>query len=113
MLSHLSRGALLACAVAVSLSAQAPSSAAARGTISLRYATFDPTASVPMIPAALRATQQQLLRIVQFFGTPTQAGRDAVAAAGGKVISYLPHDAYVVRMTEAQARQLSSSQLVR
>ena len=113
MLSHLSRGALLACAVAVSLSAQAPSSAAARGTINLRYATFDPTASVPMVPAALRSTQQQLLRIVQFFGTPTQAGRDAVAAAGGKVIRYLPYDAYVVRMTEAQARQLSSSQLVR
>ncbi|MEC8652237.1 MAG: hypothetical protein VXY92_06715, partial [Planctomycetota bacterium] len=113
MLSQFSRGALLACAVAVSLSAQAPQSSAARGTINLRFATFDPTASTPEIPASLRATQQQRLRIVQFHGTPSQAGRDAITAAGGQVLSYMPHDAYVVRMTAAQAKQVAASELVR
>jgi len=113
MLSQLSRGALLACAVSVSLSAQAPQSSAARGTICLRYSTFDPTVAAPAVPDALRSTQQQGLRIVQFHGTPTQSGRDAIAAVGGKVVKYMPHDAYVVRLTAQQAKELADVELIR
>jgi len=108
MLSPLSRGALLACAVAASVAAQSPGEPADRSTISLRYATFDPALSLPEVPAPLRSGKHQNLRIVQFHGTPTQAGRDAVAAVGGKVIKYLPRDAYVVEMTSAQAAALKA-----
>ncbi|MFN3241604.1 MAG: hypothetical protein ACE37K_08850 [Planctomycetota bacterium] len=113
MLSHLSRGALLACAVAVSLSAQAPQSTVHRGSICLRFATFDPATSQPSIPAGLASTSQQNLRIVQFHGIPTQAGRDAITEAGGKVVKYLPHDAYVVRMTGQQAEHLAGIPMIR
>jgi len=113
MLSHLSRGALLACAVAVSLSAQAPQATAERGSICLRFATFDPALSQPEIPAGLRSTQENNLRIVQFHGIPTESGRNAITEAGGKVIKYLPHDAYVVRMTSQQAQQLAGIPMIR
>ena len=113
MLSRISRGALLACAVAVSLSAQQAPSADAQGLLRLRYATFDPQQSAPQVPTSLRAPAGCGLHIVQFRGTPTQAGRDVVAAAGGRVVSYLPDDAYVVRIGRESARRLAADALVR
>ncbi|MGC6487666.1 MAG: hypothetical protein ACON4Z_08480, partial [Planctomycetota bacterium] len=115
MLSRLSRGALLACAVAASLAAQSASSPAAddRGVLRLRYASFDPQLSAPSVPASLRSGATATLRIVQFHGTPTQAGRDAVAAVGGQVLSYLPRDAYVARVGADAARRLAEHPLVR
>jgi len=113
MLSRLSRGALLACAVAVSLGAQSAASSDDRGLLLLRYAAFDPQLSAPEVPAGLRSAADAELHIVQFFGTPTRAGREAVVAAGGQVLSYLPRDAYVVRIDARQAEQLAQSALVR
>ena len=110
MLSNLSRGAILACAVAVSMSAQSQGRVD-RSTIDLRYARFDPTTTQPSVAESLRSTASQNLRIVQFHGTPTQAGRDAIAAAGGKIVKYLPHDAYVVRMAATQASSLSAESI--
>ncbi|MFO1076889.1 MAG: S8 family serine peptidase [Planctomycetota bacterium] len=94
-------GALVAF-VPISIIAQTPPApapdAAADTQLRLRFATFDPLRSEPAVPEALRSGPQQHLWIVQFQGTPTQRGRDAIAVAGGEVHRYLPDNAYVVRM---------------
>ena len=102
MYHQISRAALLACAVGVSVSAlaQAPAGpvAAQSELIRLRYASFDPSHNEPAMPVQLRG--QGSLWIVQFDGTPTQVGRDAISATGARVHGYLPENAYVVRMAE-------------
>tara|TARA_R110002096_G_scaffold14563_3_gene50494 strand:+ start:4574 stop:7399 length:2826 start_codon:yes stop_codon:yes gene_type:complete len=106
MISTLSRAAVLACAVAVSLSAQnglSDQSSQAGDRIQMRFASFDPMTSSPEIPAGLRSAEGQALRIVQFVGVPTEAGRQAVVAAGGKIIRYLPDNAYVVRAAKPES----------
>ncbi|MCB9883891.1 MAG: S8 family serine peptidase [Planctomycetes bacterium] len=50
------------------------------------------------MPEQLRSSEDQRLWIVQFRGTPTQEGRDAIGSCGGEVHGYLPSNAYVVRM---------------
>lgn len=112
MISILSRAAVLACAVAVSLSAQNGQPDAGE-RIQMRFASFDPMTTAPEIPAALRSTNGQSLRIVQFVGLPTEAGRQAVVAAGGKIIRYLPSNAYVVRLSTEQANRVRAVQAVR
>jgi serine protease AprX len=113
MMTILSRAAILACAVAVSVSAQQVENAKEAGRIQIRYSSFDPLSASPEVPAALTSTAQQQLRIVQFRGTPTDAGRSAITAAGGKIIGYLPSNAYVVRMTVAQADVVRAADVVR
>jgi len=109
MLTTLSRAAVLACAVAVSVSAQAPQP----GTIDLRFAKFDPLTSPVEMPEVLRLQSGQQMRIVQFEGVPTQADRDAIQALGGKVIGYLPVNAYVVRIGQSQLTALQAHETVR
>lgn len=111
-ISTLSRAAVLACAVAVSLSAQGRQSNGG-DRIEMRFASFDPMTSAPEIPAALRSAQGQSLRIVQFAGIPTEAGRQAVMAAGGKIIRYLPSNSYVVRLSAEQANRVRAANTVR
>ncbi|MGE3171434.1 MAG: S8 family serine peptidase [Planctomycetota bacterium] len=69
----------------------------------LRFATFDPLAGEPAIPAALQSAASERLWIVQTNGTPTEAARAAVRAQGAEIFGYLPDDAYVVRMDAAAA----------
>ena len=69
--------------------------------------------SQPEVPQALRSTAKMQMHIVQFAGVPTQADRDAIVAAGGKVIGYLPVNAYVVRMTAGQATAVGDHRSVR
>ena len=109
MLTNLSRAALLACAVAVSVSAQTPQAE----RINLRFQSFDPVVGQPEVPQALRSTAKMQMHIVQFAGVPTQADRDAIAVAGGKVIGYLPVNAYIVRMTAGQAADVDAHKTVR
>lgn len=105
------------CTPGLSLAAQqlveasAPQSDAS--LIELRYGSFDPLRSQPEVIEALRSGAEQNLVIVQFQGTPTQAGRDAIGAAGGELIGYLPDNAYVVRVKSEGATSLRSSELVR
>ncbi|MFK7741095.1 MAG: S8 family serine peptidase [Planctomycetota bacterium] len=108
MLRILSRSALLACAVAVSVSAQSPSSA-----LLLRYGSFDPLSGAIDVPSNLRGQQQHLLHIVQFHKTPTQLDRNAIAEVNGKVIGYLPTNAYVVRVNESEVKSLLKLESVR
>ena len=112
MITTVSRAALLACAVAASVSAQTPARDAAT-SLRLRYASFDPTLSAPDVPAGLRSDAAQRLRIVQFVGTPDQAGRDLITGLGGQIVSYLPQDSYVVRIDPAGAELLRVGQSVR
>lgn len=63
----------------------------------LKYADFDPLAGEPMIPETLLAGADTDLWIVQFDGVPTAADRRAMAENGGRVVVYLPNNAYVVR----------------
>jgi serine protease AprX len=79
----------------------------------LRFATFDPRQGEPALPAALRSGAHERLWIVQFEGTPTQAGRDAIRELGGEVHGYLPDNAYVVRMTAAARHDVANAPGVR
>ncbi len=81
----------------------APAGKDASGSIRLRYESFDPLAGEPNVPEALRSGANERLWIVQFRGTPTQEGRDAIARCGGEVHRYLPDNAYVVRMGSGSA----------
>ena len=113
MLSNLSRAALLACAVAASLSAQSPQANRDGRQVLLTFGSFDPAISVPAVPEQLRSTSAQQLCLVQFAGLPTQAGRDAIQEAGGQIIKYMPHDAYVVRMNASQRAAVNALGMVR
>jgi serine protease AprX len=79
----------------------------------LTFGSFDPAVSVPEVPAALRSTKAQQLFLVQFVGLPTQVGRDAITGIGGKILKYMPHDAYVVRMTAQQRQAVSGLSMIR
>ena len=109
---NFSRAAVLACAVAVSLSAQQGPNPQA-DHIQMRFASFDPLVAVPELPVSLRSTAQQSLRIVQFDAIPTEAGRAAITAAGGQILRYLPANAYVARLSQQQAERVRGSQTVR
>ena len=113
MLNSLSRASLLACAVAVSLSAQSPQAGGEPRQVMLSFGSFDPAISVPVVPEHLQSTSAQQLCLVQFVGLPTQSGRDAIAELGGKVIKYMPHDTYVVRMNSAERQAVSALPTVR
>ena len=79
----------------------------------LTFGSFDPAVSVPEVPALLRSTKAQQLFLVQFAGLPTQAGRNAITELGGKIIKYMPHDAYVVRMNGSQRQAVNGLGMVR
>ena len=117
MLSSILQATLVACVFGVSHPAEAPQPSTeapqasianqrASSQIRLRYASFDPLISLPEVAAELRSKADQGLWIVQFAGTPTQVGRDAIIGLGGEVIGYLPDNAYVVRMQRGQAQAL-------
>ncbi len=117
MLRFTLNAALAAGVTMTSVCAQAPqadlSSPIEASQIRLRYADFDPLVRTPEVDAALRSTADQRLWIVQFAGTPTKAGRSAITALGGEVLSYLPDDAYVVRMGAELTGVLSDNRAVR
>ena len=114
MTATLSRAAALAGALSISLAlAGAAAAQGPAGLLQLRFASFDPVLSEPEVPAGLASTSAQRLSIVQFDGTPTQRGRDLLAAAGGQIVSYLPQDAYVVRVAEAGAAAIAADPSVR
>ena len=105
----------LAAALAGALSATLllTDAASAQGHLELRFASFDPVVAAPEVPAALASTSRQRLFIVQFDGTPTQRGRDLIDAAGGEIVSYLPQDAYVVRVAADAAAAIEADAGVR
>ncbi len=89
---------LLGSLVTAQADGDAPDSFSGDQRIVLKYAQFDPTLGLPDVPVALRGDTDSSLWLVQFRGLPTDAGRKAVRDAGAQIHTYLPHNAYVVRM---------------
>ncbi len=106
-----SLGAFLAVTASISFSASAMAQDASY--IRLRYETFNPTVAQPEILAALRSESTERLFIVQFTGTPTEAGRTALTALNAEVHGYLPDDAYVVRMAPSRVEEVRAIPSVR
>ena len=85
----------------------------ARGNVSqgferdllLKFATFDPTLHVPVLPDMLAGGGDIRLWIVQFDGRPDEDRRSQLVAVGGDIVSYLPHNAYVVRFAQGGAER--------
>jgi hypothetical protein len=77
---------------------------------------FEPAKAAPSVPAELsasvvrfessaKATSPMRSYLVQFATSPSANERAAIAKAGGAVFSYIPDQAYLVRMTDdARAR---------
>ncbi|MCR9244967.1 MAG: hypothetical protein NXI31_08035 [bacterium] len=111
------QGALLACVLGVSLAVPAQQPATANITTSsdflrLRFAAFDPVQGEPQMSELLTSTAGRLF-VVQFAGTPSQAGRDGITNAGGEVHGYLPDNAYVVRMPHGAADSIRALPQIR
>lgn len=102
-----------ACALSAALSAPTFSQEQGPSVLRLQFATFDPLEGAPELPLQLRGADSQRLWIVQFAARPTQADRDAVEALGGRIHSYLPELAYVVRMEPAATASLEGLANVR
>lgn len=81
--------------------------------IRLRYAQFDPATAVPAVPDTLKAVPASQLFIVQFISQPLEEYRQAIRAAGGEVLNYLPNHAYICRLSQAGARTLRELPFVR
>jgi len=60
------------------------------------------------IPAELKSTGDPLTYIAQARGPATVAFRRHIAAIGGKIISYIPNNAYLVRVDAAGAARLAN-----
>jgi serine protease AprX len=106
---------LLAVAVAAALAAQSPTIPVATPMELLRLtaAVFDPLAGEPTLAPALRSPAAARLWIVQFADRPTAADRQAVAELGGQIVSYLPENAYVVRIDGREQGNLRGARNVR
>jgi serine protease AprX len=86
---------ILRCALAGGLLAAATE---AQDPIRLVYQTFVPSQFTPDVADRFRSPVDGRLWIVQFAGVPRQSGRDRVIALGAEICSYLPDNAYLVRM---------------
>ena len=107
------RAALAICACGVSLVAQSASDAPRAHQVRLRWASFDPLVAEPDVPDGLRAPAATRSWIVQCRSTPAAADRAAIATHGGRVLGYLPDDAYLVRISASGAASLRASGDVR
>jgi len=105
-----------ACMTAVALLALLLPALAGAGVIHLSARPFDPVDGEPEIDISLRATEpapnERGYYLVQLAGPPTDARKDAVAAAGGELIAYLPDNAYIVRTSADGQATIAASPAV-
>jgi hypothetical protein len=106
---------LLAALVAAAL-VLAPMAASAQ-TIHLVTHPFDPGSGEPRIESWLRADEPGRggagYYLVQLSGSPTDARKAAVTAAGGEIIAYIPDNTYIVRMSVESRENLAASSAIR
>ena len=81
--------------------------------VRLQYATFDPLAELPQVPAALHSAQDVHLWIVQFHQAPLDRDRDLVRATGAAIAGFLPTHCHLVRMDAAMVPAVSRIPAVR
>ncbi len=73
----------------------------------LRNALIDTAGQEPLdVPAVLRSTDAPGAYIVQARGNTTDGLRERIRAAGGRLVSYVPNNAYLVRLSPAGAAEL-------
>ncbi len=105
--------ALLVALLALTL----PLVAGAGDVIHLVSHPFDPSEGEPAVESWLRAPEPEADEtsyfLVQLEGPPTDARKDAVIAAGGELIAYVPDHAYIVRMDGSARAALAESPAVR
>lgn len=82
-------------------------------TLQLRYAAFDPLASIPAVPRKLRAPAEPGVYIVQLRDHATNASRAAITGTGARLGRFLPHNAYIVRMDAPTAAAVADLEPVR
>ena len=76
----------------------------------LRNALLDTASPVPLpVPDLLRASPEPGAYLVQAHGPLTPDFRARIAAQGGRVVSYIPNNAYLVRISAAGATALSAN----
>ena len=86
---------------------------AAPNAILLENALIETDAKADLkIPAHLRASGEPGAYIVQARGEIGAAFRAALTGAGGEIVSYIPNNAYLVRLSAAGAAELSGNALV-
>jgi serine protease AprX len=85
--------------------------------LKLKYATFDPLAGEPAMPASLRLAAYPAdgpgAYIVQFAGPIQEAWKDQVRSLGGRVMDYIPDYAFLVWMDGATRAKVEASAHVR
>ena len=83
----------------------------------LRFATFDPLAGEPAMPAGLHLdaypAEGQGAYIVQFKGPIREAWKEQVRSLGGRVMDYLPDYAFLVWMDGAARARVEALDTVR
>ncbi len=87
--------------------------AANRHEIELRYARFDPLAGPPAVAPLLAAGPTTQVYLVQFITPPLEPYRDAVRAAGGTVLGFMPYNSHIVRMSADAAAVVAGLPVVR
>ena len=112
MYKSISLGVLLTVTASVSLSTSVQAQGGS-AQVRLRYENFDPLRSQPELLPVLRSAATERLFIVQFAETPTEVDRSALAAVNGQVHSYLPDNAYVVRMACNRVDEVMALEAVR
>ncbi|MCW5936437.1 MAG: S8 family serine peptidase [Fimbriimonadaceae bacterium] len=83
------------------------------GLIRTVHGDFDPTKGALPMDSALRAGASVNTYLVQFHGQTLAQFRDAIVRAGGKVLNYVPDNAYAVILPEGAVEQVRSMDFVR
>jgi len=86
---------------------------AIRFDIPLRSGALTPEREAYPVPKALEATSANSIYIVQFHTRSLAAWRHRVQELGAEVLSYMPHNAHLVRMDEATAQLVAAETPVR
>ncbi len=87
--------------------------AEARKLLMLRYAKFDPLLGEPLIPGILRSRPGAKLFLVQFKTQCLEAYCQVLKGMGAEIHSFMPYQAYLVRMAPSVARKVEGLPFVR
>jgi hypothetical protein len=82
-------------------------------TLRLRTASVPPGAPMPTVAPELMLGPEGELFLVQFHGVSLPEWRDALEQVGATVLSYLPHNAHVVRAPRARLGVVEALEFVR
>jgi len=85
----------------------------AKNTLDFQYHSFDPKQSTPNLPARLKSPGNSQLFVVQFETQSLEPYRRAIRDSGGTIVSYIPNNAYVVKMDRETREAVQGMNFVR